>query len=165
MTLLNSKFDVTSRDPHPNALAGLVIILDVADAPARDEYGTPTAGDIEPGHIVEMDTNGEAILAQGPVIGSAAPKLFAITVDGDVDHDGAAAHRITCIVGGGQFKTDKYVSTSYTISAPLAVGTSSNAGLLIPWTAATQQVYGYVGPEGLNTTTSLLDVIIPQGRG
>jgi hypothetical protein len=34
MSLLNSHFDIITEDPHPNALAGLMVMLGVANPPA-----------------------------------------------------------------------------------------------------------------------------------
>ncbi len=175
MADLTSLFDIVTRDPHPNALAGLMAILDVAGAPAPALSGTPTPGNIFPGHLVEMDGNGEAVLADG--VGGGTQKLWFVAVDGDRDYDGAFLHRLTCLQGGGELSTDQYHVGSpiitYTPGAALTAGDGAGTTyatdttgqfILASAVGATAQVYGFVGPNGVNANGTL-DVLLPQGYG
>jgi len=170
MTDLNSLFDIVTRDPHPNALAGLMVILDVKNPPAVGAGGTPTPGTIERGHVLMMDpADGRAILGDSTGHIATDPQFYVYCVDGDTDYDGALMHRVTCIEGGMQLKTDKYDTTiaavNYHPGASLTVGTAggSNDGLLIPLTGATEPILGWVGPDGIHSDGTL-DVLVPQGR-
>ena len=161
-------FDITTRDPHPNALAGLMVILDVLNPPAVSGSGTPTPGTIVKGNVLEMDpSTGKAIL--GDSIGHTAttPKLYVFAVDGDTDLDGAFLHKVTCVEGGMQMKTDQYElgAGSYDPGVALTVGTvgSGTAGQLTILTGAGEPLLGFVGPGGVLPDGSL-DVIVPQGR-
>lgn len=174
MSNLNSKFDIVSRDPHPNARAGLMVVLDVHGATGpyvgAGSSGTPIPGVIAPGSIVVMEqtTNtGEAILANNADVDTAFPTLMFITVDGDMDFDGAYSHRITCIQGGCEIVTDLFAPDSYNPGDMLTCGDDA-----VPLTdhrgyfrkaVATEQIYGIVGSDGLDTVENVLHVIIPQG--
>ena len=166
MTILNSQFDVISRDPHKNALAGLMVVLDVKNAPGPYDSlpasGTPVPGDIPAGTIVVMDTDGAAIVADGAVV--TAPAMLFITVDGDQDYDGAFVHKLTCIQGGGEFKldTNNFVAGSYTPGNFLTCANGADAGKFRVATI-NEQIYGMVGPDGNDTVNNTLSIIIPQG--
>lgn len=166
MSNLNSLFDIVTRDPHPNALASLMVILDVATPPPVTVAGTPTPGTIGPGTIVMMDANGDAILGDRAAWGLATPFMFAVAVDGDMDYDGAFLHRLTCLEGGLQMKTEQYDTGAgpYVPGAPLTVGTVGTAGQLEPLTLAGQPLVAFVGPNGVNSDGTL-DVIMPQSNG
>jgi hypothetical protein len=170
MTLLNSQFDVVSRDPHPNARAGLMVVLAVDSPPSPygslPAGGTPVAGNIPAGAIVVMKTNGKAILADNDNALTNAPQMFFITVDGDQDFDGAFVHVLTCIQGGGEFVLDtaNFVSTTYNPGDMLTCGHAGGSSVGKFRKAATgEQIYGMVGPEGQDTTKGTLQIIIPQG--
>ena len=166
MTILNSQFDVISRDPHKNALAGLMVVLDVKNAPGPYDSlpasGTPVPGDIPAGTIVVMDTDGSAIVADGAVV--TAPAMLFITVDGDQDYDGAFVHKLTCIQGGGEFKldTNNFVAGSYTPGNFLTCANGADAGKFRVATSG-EQIYGMVGSDGNDTVNNTLSIIIPQG--
>ena len=162
MSILTSKFDIITHDPHSNALASLVVVLDVYGAPAPSTGGTPTAGTIAAGSIVVMNSSGQAIVADNNLATTDAPCLMFIAADGDMDLDGAFVHKITCIQGGCEIKTPKYVAASYAPGAHLTCGTTGEAGLFRA-AASGEQIYGFVGPLGLDATNAVLDVIIPQG--
>jgi hypothetical protein len=170
MTILTSKFDVVSHDPHPNARAGLVIILDVEGAPSpwtsTSSSGTPVPGTIAAGSIVVMNTNGNAILADNVAALTNAPQMFYVTIDGDMDFDGAFMHRITCIQGGCEIVTDLFVADTYLPGDMLTCGDSSGgtnySGYFRKATTG-EQIYGMVGSDGYSTTDATLSIVIPQG--
>jgi len=166
MSNLNSLFDIVTRDPHPNALASLMVILDVAGAPGPGTGGTPTPGTIGPGTIIMMDANGQAVLGDNATWTTATPIMYMVAVDGDMDYDGAFLHRITCLQGGLQMKTQEYDTGAgpYAPGMPLTVGTAGSAGQLIPLTLAGQPLLAYVGPNGVNSDGTL-DVVMPQSNG
>ncbi len=168
MTILNSQFDFASHDPHKGALAGLLTVLAVKNAPnpysSLPAGGTPVAGAIAAGSIVIMDTTGEAILADNAAAITNAPCMLFITVDGDQDYDGAFVHKITCIQGGGEFllDTNNFVAGVYTPGQMLTCASGADAGKFRA-AASGEQIYGVVGAEGLDTVNGTLSIIIPQG--
>jgi hypothetical protein len=164
MSNLNSNFDIVTRDPHPNALASLMVILDVAGAPGPAPSGTPVAGTIRPGTIIMMNAAGEAILGDKATWTTAAPIMYMVAVDGDMDYDGAFLHRITTLEGGLQMKTAEFDPGVYAPGDPLSVGTGPTAGLLEPLGAAGEPLLAFVGPNGVNSDGTL-DVIMPQSNG
>jgi hypothetical protein len=162
MSLLNSNFDIITNDPHACALAGLMLMIPVASPPAPAVSGTPTPGVIGAGTIVAMDANGEAVVADGAV--NVAPSMLFVAVDGDKDNDGAFVHVLTCLQGGGEILTEQYASGVFVPGNPLACGTGADVGkFVVPAGSATEQLYGIVGPLGLDTVKGVLDVLIPQG--
>jgi hypothetical protein len=165
MSILTSKFDIITHDPPEYAKAGLAMVLSVYGAPAVSSSGTPTAGTIPAGSIVVMDSDGLAIPADNDDATTHAPKLMFVTVDGDMDYDGSFVHKLTCIQGGIEILTDQYLSASYTPGDMLTCGQASATACIGKFRAAAsgEQIYGVVGPLGLNATTGVLDVIIPQG--
>ncbi len=164
MTLLNTKFDIDTHDPHSNALAGLMQVLEVKNPPAPSASGTPTPGTIGAGTIVIMDTDGKAIPADNDDAKTHAPACFFVAVDGDMDLDGAFVHKITCIQGGCEMTVENYVTAAYTPGQLLTCGHTAG-GSVGEWRAAAtgEQIYGIVGPRGLDTVNSTLDVFLPQG--
>jgi hypothetical protein len=170
----NSKFDVITHDPHPNALAGLMLVLDpdptLLPSPPFNTEGTPVAGPFQPGQVVMMDANGHAVLGVAPLAAVGVPVLPFVTVDGDSDLDGAAMHRLTCIQGGLEI-----ITPYFEVAAPaLTPGTPLTFGITTPGNfeeraggAATGQIYGFVGPQGQFQIDGIdvLDVIIPQNTG
>ncbi|RKY28718.1 MAG: hypothetical protein DRP83_00020 [Planctomycetota bacterium] len=164
MSNLNSLFDIVTRDPHPNALASLMVILDVAGAPGPAPSGTPVAGTIGPGTIVMMDAAGEAVLGDSGAWAAATPIMYMVAVDGDMDYDGAFLHRITTLEGGLQMKTEQFVAGVYVPGQPLTVGTGPTAGQLLGLTLAGEPLVAFVGPNGVNADGTL-DVIMPQSNG
>lgn len=174
MTQFASKFDVMTYDPHACAPGSLVLVLDPDPAtipsPPFNTEGTMLPGVFEPGHIVTMDANGNAVLGVAPDITVGLPVIPFITTDGDVDFDGRAMHRLTCIQGGCEVQTEKYVPdiAGFTPGEPLTFGIGAgNAGLFIKkaGAAANMQIYGWVGPQGEYAVdgVNVLDIIIPQG--
>lgn len=165
MSILTSNFDIITHDPPENAKAGLAMVLSVYGAPAPGAGGTPTAGSIPAGSIIVMNGNGLAILADNDDATTHAPKLFFVTIDGDQDYDGSFVHKITCVQGGIEILTPQYLTASYAPSAMLTCGQASATACVGKFRAATtgEQIYGVVGPLGLNATKLVLDVIIPQG--
>ncbi len=164
MTQLESKFDVISHDPHPAALASQMVVLNVASPPAPAASGTPTPGTIQAGTIVVMDANGEAIPADNDDSSTDAPCMLFVAIDGDVDYDGAFVHKVTCMAGGGELQVENYVAAAYTPGQMLTCGHAGGTSIG-QWRAAAsgEQIYGVVGPDGLDTVENVLDVIVPQG--
>lgn len=173
MTQLNSKFDVVSRDPHPNARAGLMVILDVEGAPspygALSGSGTPIPGNITAGMIVVMNANGRAAIADNnpaPPGNVAAPEMLYVAIDGDRDYDGAFVHRITTIHGGMEIVTDLFVPDAYVPGNKLTCGDSTGVTDYSGYfrkAVGGEQIYGMVGSDGIDTIENTLHVIIPQG--
>jgi hypothetical protein len=165
MSILTSNFDIITHDPPENAKAGLAMVLSVYGAPAPGAGGTPTAGSIPAGSIIVMNGSGLAILADNDDATTHAPKLFFVTIDGDQDYDGSFVHKITCVQGGIEILTPQYLTASYAPGAMLTCGQASATACVGKFRAATtgEQIYGVVGPLGLNATKLVLDVIIPQG--
>jgi hypothetical protein len=165
MSILTSNFDIITHDPPENAKAGLAMVLSVYGAPAPGAGGTPTAGSIPAGSIIVMNGSGLAILADNDDATTYAPKLFFVTIDGDQDYDGSFVHKITCVQGGIEILTPQYFTASYAPGAMLTCGQASATACVGKFRAATtgEQIYGVVGPLGLNATKLVLDVIIPQG--
>ena len=164
MSRLNSHFDIISHDPHPNALAGLVEVLDLASPTSPAANGTPTLGVVGPGTIVVMDANGAAIVADNADASTHAPALMFTVIDGDVDFDGAFSGKVTCLQGGGDLQVENYVVADISNFVPGAMLTCDNT---TPgnWrtVASGEQIYGVVGPRGFDTVLSVLHIIIPQG--
>ena len=180
MTILRSKFNFNGHDPHASAKASLTTVLKVAGAigpyGGPGGSGTPIAGPIFRGAIVNMNLAGEAVIADNDVTvvafqatGTRTP--FFVAVDGDQDFDGAFVHSVSCIQGGTEYRTDQFTPNAGLVpGAPLRPGGTigGDAGKFVLATpsivpGADEQVYGYVGSEGFNTATGLLHVIVPQG--
>jgi hypothetical protein len=166
MTLLNSQFDVISHDPHPNAQAGLMVLLDVQDPPgpysSLPASGTPRPGTFFPGAIVAMNDQGNAVLADGAAV--TAPAFLYITVDGNQDYDGAFVHKLTCIQGGGEFTLDvnNFVADSYAPGMMLTCANGDDAGKF-RLAVGGEPIYGIVGNRGADASKGTLHVLIPQG--
>lgn len=163
MSLLNSKFDIVSVD-NPMALAALAQVLAVDSPPALPVSGTPAAGAIPPGAVVVMNASGKAVLATTPDISTAADKVLAfVTIDGNQDYSGAFVQKLTVLHGGFTMVTDQFVvGPAYAPGLPLTF-TAGEVTLLS--NKATQQLIGFVGPNGHNLTDGTLEVIVPQGAG
>lgn len=180
MTILRSKFNFRGHDPHPAAKASLTTVLAVHGVlgpySTPGGSGTPISGPIFRGAIVCMNLAGEAVLADNDATkvafqASGTRTPYFVAVDGDQDFDGAFVHKITAIQGGAEYLTDQFTPNAGLVpGAPLRPGATATADVgkfvlatpnIVP--AADEQVYGYVGPEGYNTVTGLLHVIIPQG--
>jgi hypothetical protein len=163
MTLFASKFDITTCDPHPAALASLGLTLDVYGALGPDSEGSPRAGSIYAGMICVMDAahTGKAIVADNDDSLTNAPCLMFIAVDGNADYDGSFTGKCTFIQGGVRVKAPYYVSASYTIGDILTC--DNTTGGYFRAAAQGESCYGVVGPNGLDATNAVLDVIIPQG--
>lgn len=170
MTILNSMFDIIGHDPHANARAGLLTILEVegfagpyASLPAS---GTPQPGNIPAGSIVVMNANGNAILADNDDALTNAPSMLFVTIDGDQDYSGAFVGKLTCIQGGAEFQLDTenfraaaYAPGDWLTCDDATAGVAGNFRAV----AGGEQIYGMVGPLGYNATDDTLHVIIPQG--
>jgi hypothetical protein len=166
MSILTSGFDVITHDPPENAKAALALVLSVYNPPAVSSSGTPTAGTIPAGSIVVMNSTGYAIPADNDAATTNAPVLMFITIDGDMDYDGSFVHKLTCIQGGIEILTPQYFVTTYAPGAMLTCGHAGSSPVSTGKFRAVgsgEQIYGVVGPRGVNATTGLLDVIIPQG--
>lgn len=163
MSLLNSKFDLVSVD-NPVALAALAQVLSVSSppSPTLNANGTPVAGTIFPGAVVKMDSSGKAVLATTPDLSEDPKVLPFIAIDGNVDYSGAWTQRLTVLQGGFTMKTDQYAAGAYTPGAPVTFA-SGKVKLLTD--KAKEQLFGFVGPSGLDATNGILQVIVPQGAG
>ena len=169
MTLLNVEFDVVSHDPHANAKASMMVMLDVegyaGPYAALPASGTPQPGDIFPGAIVVMNANGNALRADNDDALTNFPVMLFVTIDGDQDLDGSFVGKITCLQGGMELKlgTPNYVAAAYTPGQKLTCGNTATDAGKFRAAASTEQIYGIVGSRGLDAATALLYVIVPAG--
>lgn len=167
MSLLNSKFDIVSVD-NPMALAAIAQVLAVDSPPALGSEGTPTAGVIPPGAIIEMNSVGKAVLASAVNISGAGAlnaKLAFVTLDGNTDFSGSFVQKLTVLAGGFTMLTDRFVAAAYLPGLQVSYGAGGNAGKIILRTEVTQPLLGVVGPAGLDLVNGVLQVIVPQGAG
>jgi hypothetical protein len=166
MSLLNSKFDIVSVD-NPLALAAIAQVLKVNNPPALGPSGTPVAGVIPPGAIIEMNSAGEAVLASAVDVEATplAAKMAFVTLDGNTDFSGSFVQKLTVLAGGFTMVTDQYVAGAYLPGAQVSYGAGGDAGKVVLRTAATQPLLGVVGPAGLDSVNATLEVIVPQGAG
>ena len=166
MTLLNSQFDICSID-NPQALAALAQSLPVDSPPGLDVNGTPQAGTIPAGTVVMMNAAGNAVPAATPDISAANKVLPFVAIDGNQDFDGRFVEVLTVLHGGFTMWTDQFVAGAYEPRLPVTFGTTVPGKVELLTNRATQQLLGFVGPKGLDTTTTpnRLHVIVPQGAG
>ncbi len=166
MTMLNSQFDVCSVD-NPMAMSALAQTLAVDSPPGLDANGTPQAGVIPAGTVVQMNSAGRAIPASTPDISAANRVLPFVTIDGNVDFDGRFVEVLTVLHGGFTMWTDQFVAGAFTPGVPVTFGATSAGMVELLTNRTTQQLLGFVGPAGLDTTTTpnRLQVIVPQGAG
>ena len=160
MSLLNSKFDITSVD-NPVALAALAQVLKVPGGMTLSSEGTPVAGTITAGAIVRMDaTTGEALLATtGNVVADRLNAVLTfVVIDGNKDFSGSFVQKLTVLNGGFTMLTDQYDAGAYTPGKLV----SFNAGK-IKLAIGSDQIIGVVGPAGLDAVNGVLEVIVPQG--
>lgn len=187
MSLLNSKFDITSVE-SPLAVAALAQVLDVAIPGGAQLYsgtgdafqgGTPLTPDAiayPPGTVVMMDANGKAVRCDCPVLFTAVPDAGSVaagvdpvmpfvTIDGNTDYSGRFVRKLTVFQGGFTMQTDQYdVGTgAFAPGKPVTVV----GGRIVPRQGANagRQIYGWVGPKGLDAVNGTLEVIVPQGAG
>lgn len=182
MSILSSQFDITSID-NPMAYAALaqVLKIDMTGATSVDAQGTPTYANLAaglqfpPGTIVMINTTagsglGTAIKGDAQVMYDGTglrtdanqPRMFFVTIDGNVDYSGSFVEKLSVLQGGFTMKTDQYVAGTYTPGKPVTVV----GGKIAPREGATNpryQIYGFVGPAGLDATAGVLEVIVPQG--
>lgn len=166
MSLLNSKFDIVSVD-NPMALAAIAQVLAVNNPPALGVNGTPVAGVIPPGAVIEMNSTGKAVLADAidVVATPLLAKMAFVTLDGNTDLSGAFVQKLTVLAGGFTMLTDQFVAGAYLPGKQVSYGAGGNAGKVILRTAATQPLFGVVGPDGLDSVNGTLQVIVPQHAG
>jgi hypothetical protein len=177
MSQLTSKFDLISEESFASPMA-MAITLAVSPTYSESYSSTPGANTTFPaGTIVEMDSTGKAIVAgdnaqftQGGTspfaVTAVAPKLYAVVIDGSDTFTGSFTGKLTCLIGGFQMITEQVTGTSFTVGAPVAVGakggvSGSADGKLRAW-AASDQVFGYVGPKGYSVADRTLHVIVPH---
>lgn len=160
MSILNSKFDITSVDV-PVALAALAQVLRVPGGMTLNSEGTPVAGIIPAGAIVTMDTDGTAILASTGAMGTRLnAKMVFVVIDGNKDYSGAFVQKLTVLHGGFTMQTDQFVAGAY---VPGTLVSFANGKVTVA--GATDQFLGAVGPGGLDAVNGILEVIVPQGHG
>lgn len=166
---LSQKFNLSGRDPINGAKSGIYESFqpqEVATAyitgtgpGVPDVNGTPTPGTIEPGHVISLNTSGNAVLATSPDVTAVLPIMMWVVFSGDDDFSGSAVGQINCFHGGARFDTEKFnTAVAYTIGAPL----TASSGLLVPKVFGDNlQIVGFVGPRGV--LNGVLDVFMPQG--
>jgi hypothetical protein len=165
MSLLNSKFDITSID-NPLAVAALAQVLKVTNGETFSSQGTPVAGVIPAGTIVTMDhTTGCAVVATTPNISSADKELAFVVIDGNMDFSGSFVQKLTVLHGGFTMETDQYVAGGYTPGLPVSFGVGGAGKISLLTAPTTEQLFGYVGPAGLDSVNGILQVVVPQGCG
>lgn len=172
MSRTTETFSLTTQKALPAGEAGIWFDLPTQEAvdaalsgtgPGQpNAQGTLQLGTIAAGYGVEMNANGNAILADSPDLSGALPKLFMVVAFGNDDNNHAFADgKIVAVHGGVRFETAKIQSGNFTKGLPLVLV----AGV---WTRATQgnnrQVVAFVGPRGKINDT-ILDVVMPQGMG
>ena len=166
MTMLTSQFDVCSVD-NPMAMAALAQTLAVDSPPGLDANGTPQAGTIPAGMVVQMNTAGKAVPASTIDISAADKALVFVVIDGNVDFDGCFVEVLTVLHGGFTMWTDQFVAGAFVPGKPVTFGATTPGMVELMTVRATQQLLGFVGPAGLDTSTTpnRLQVIVPQGAG
>lgn len=172
MSRTNETFSLTSNKSQPAGEAGIWFDLNAQEAvdaalsgtgPGQpNALGTPQLGTIAAGYGVEMNAQGNAILATSPDLSAALPKLFMVVAFGNDDNNHAFADgKLVAVHGGVRFETNKIQSGAFTKGGALVLVSGV-------WTRATQgnsrQVAGWVGPRGKINDT-VLDVVMPQGMG
>jgi len=169
---LNSKFDLKTNTPQQGAQCGLWLNItpqDVADAleagtgpGVPGDNGTPEQGTWEGGHIVEMNDEGNWVLATPCDLSADMPKLYLCVFAGnnDFSFEGSVFGFL-----GGRFETTKYDAGSYTPGRPLVVSGATD-GNLAQKAAFDDNIkhLAYVGPRGQRAMgqVQVLDVIMPQ---
>lgn len=150
---------------------------------------TPDADKLLPGTVVTMKDTGEAEKATLPLTfvegaagngkeldAAAVPKMPFVTIDGNTDYSGRFVRKITVFHGGFTMVTDQYTtdaSTAQDGSDPQAASFKPGypvtvvKGKIVPRAGASalRQIYGFVGPAGLDAVNGVLQVIVPQGVG
>lgn len=183
MSLLNSKFDICSVE-NPLAVAALAQVLAVDYGAAAGLYSTngtpqtPASAALPPGTVVVMGADGKAVKGDAPVLfiegaagngkeldGTVDPVLPWVTIDGNTEYSGAFVRKVTVLQGGFTMLTDQFDATAGTfdIGKPVTFA----GGKIVPRKGAhaLKQIYGFVGPDGHNTVTGVVQVVIPQGVG
>jgi len=165
MSLLNSKFDIVSVD-NPLALAALAQVLESPTGMTLGVNGTPVAGDIPAGAIVTINpANGKAALATTAADATTVAlnrQLAFVVIDGDTDYSGAFVKKLTVLHGGFTMETDQFDGAIGGFTAGLPV--TFDAGK-IRLAIEGEQILGFVGPNGGNTVSNVVQVIVPQGCG
>lgn len=132
--------------------------MDAGTGPGTpDAHGFPTLGTIEPGHLVEMDSLGNWVLATSPKVtgsGNALPKAIFFVHQGTSEDQGTIVGKPVALRGAARFLTPKVNGSSFTVGAPL-IAVSGNFQIKVLDDGL--QVVGFVGPTGL--TDGLLDVL------
>ena len=179
MSILSSQFDIVSVD-NQMALAALaqVLAVDTSAQSGSTLYSTtgtpvtPSAIAFAPGTVVSMGTTGLAGAATATDLSAGSgytnlPQMFFVTVDGNTDYSGRFVRKLTVLHGGFTMLTDQYSTVnggSFTPGQPVTV----ISGLIVPRANGTAdyskfQIYGFVGPAGLDSVNGVLQVIVPQG--
>jgi len=167
MSILNSKFDITSVD-NPVALAALAQVLRVPGGMTLNSEGTPVAGTIPAGTILRMDVDGTAITATTADISTnvavnAQNKVMTfITIDGNKDFTGSFVQKLTVLNGGFTMLTDQFDAGAYT---PGKLVSFNGGKIKLADADGSDQIIGVVGPAGLDAVNGVLEVIVPQGSG
>lgn len=155
---LNSKYNLISGSPNPGGYACLwvsdVLAQEVATAYSSgsgpgvpNSDGTPTAGTVEPGMAVTLNSSGYWSLATSPDLSAALPIPVFFVHGGDEDFDGAFTGKPVALHGFAEILTDKFTGSSFPPGTPLTV----SSGLFVAKTnpASGLQVVATVGNRGL----------------
>lgn len=166
---LNTKFNLCTNETQQGADCAIwlnarpqevVTALAVGSGPGvPGTNGTPTQGTIEPGHIVQGNSDGAYELATECDLSAEMPKLYFCVFAGNADFSFSGD---IFIFVGGCFETEKFDATAYTPFSPLVVSPDV-PGNLAPKLSATDNIKhcAYVGQRGL-MPNGALDVIMPQ---
>lgn len=171
---LKQKFTPKTQAPLRGGEAGLWLsryAQEVVDALAAgsgasvpDSDGTPVAGTIVPGQIVELNSSGNFALATQCDLSAATPKLYFVVFSGDKDLSGAFVGKLNACHGGMRYVTEKYDAGSYAPGDALVVSSGTAGNLQKKGAVADHiQVVGIVGPDGVSAVDGTLDVIMVQG--
>jgi hypothetical protein len=171
MTLLNSKFNVTTKEPLAGHTAGIWeslvpeeirVAKSVGSGPGvPDSAGTTQLGTVPAGRIMELTALFTLQDGNSPDVTANFEKMFWCVVEPDSDYSGAESGKMVCVHGGVRIETTEYaVGGTYTPGIPLVVV----AGQLSPKALPNDNIQkvGWVA-SGLNTTDNVLDAYLVQG--
>jgi hypothetical protein len=170
MTVLNSKFNLVTKDSLPLAMGGIWDVLvpsEIALAKAAgsgagvpDSTGTMQLGTIPGGKIMELNSSFQLVLANSQDLTANFRKMFWVVFEGDDDYSGAQAGAITVVHGGLRMETTEFVvGPTYTPGMPLI----ASSGQLTVKAAANDHIQevGWVA-SGVSQD-GILDCYLAQG--
>lgn len=171
---LTQVFTLKTQSPLRGGEAGIWLsqyAQEVIDAQATgsgpgqpDSTGTPTPGNILPGQIVQLNSQGNLALATPTDLASAFPSMYFLVHSGDVDFSGSFVGKLNVVHGGVRFITLSFDTGSYTPGAPLVISSGTAGNLALKGAVGDHnQVVAVVGPLGIDPSTGALDVFMTQG--